>query len=163
MNKCFFVFLMGLFACSSAYAQAVIRSSLSVLGSSVVEGEMLLRQTVGQAAPVGVGVHEQLALRQGFQQPVGKWQKGSQQLGTFAQVDLFPNPNPGVFMVHVHEKSDKPFRYQIFNSTGTRVGMGVLQGEEQSTIRCEHCTPGLYLLHIIHSDYVHQALRFIIH
>jgi hypothetical protein len=70
MKKKLQVFLLLFMLHNICYSQQIIRQSIGSIGfSEMVEG-LLIRQTIGQAAPTEVIRNDANALRQGFQQPL---------------------------------------------------------------------------------------------
>jgi len=69
---------------------------------------------------------------------------------------LFPNPGNGLFTIRDEENgSVGPYRYRIFNSSGTCLFSGMSNGGSELNINISGYSPGLYLIVLYRSDGVH--------
>lgn len=159
MNRfCKLLMLQLLVISQLTTGQTIVRSSLSCLGSTITDNELILRQTMGQPSSTDVLRMGGIQLRQGFQQPIS----AKNHVRDARQVDFSLSPNPA------SEKTLLSFKEEIFwgtvyirdinGSTLYKYSQDILYEKwlDLSDIR-----PGIYIVTVI-SENGHGSKKLII-
>ena len=116
MRICYSVLILivAMLSASEGWSQQLVRSTVSSFGSVVKNGEVYLSQTAGQGSLHTSFSSDELALRQGFQQPLSRinLQKNT------CSVSVFPNPNNGRFHVLLSPTENDPYTIALADVNG---------------------------------------------
>ena len=128
----------------NAFSQRIIRSTLGTLGSSDVKNEIRIQQSIGQPSLIS---HENngngYGLRQGFIQP--SWYEiYSNEL----HIQLYPNPNNGVFYFQADLENDEDFEYEVIDQQGKIIFQSEGLGNELINVTIENPARGMYHLNV---------------
>jgi len=138
--------------------QSLIRTSLSCMGSSQLTGGTVLRQTTGQSSNTSVLKNGEIALRQGFQQPVKflEYEKDVNQL----RFTLWPNPARLSTIVGITGQISK-YSISVSNIQGNLMTSLDDLTTNRTKLDLNNYLPGIYIVTISNSSYS-SSLKLII-
>lgn len=118
------VVLLVLMSCLSVEltAQTLIRQVISPIGVSVNATGNYISHTVGQPTPPGTTSGSKVVLRQGFEQPPKL--KAILEDQQSVSLNIFPNPNDGVFYLTVITMEEVSFTFEIYDAIGKLIMLG---------------------------------------
>lgn len=110
----YIIFILILVGGFSAKAQiAVTRSSLNCMGNVIQQKNISLSQSAGQSSLTNSFDTKGLTLYQGFQQPYFTT-SAEDRLSAL----IYPNPNNGLFTVHISQKVTSTIYISLFDNQG---------------------------------------------
>ncbi len=80
---------------------------------------------------------------------------------SFETAVVYPNPGKGLLMIKGPEITGKQFRYDVYNSSGTRIKTDLTNGSEELTIDISDQPSGLYFI-VLHRATGNKILKFIL-
>lgn len=96
-------------------AQRIVRNSINSAGNVENNSSIKLSQTIGQSANFSVLSHQNLQLRQGFQQVQNTgYSSNNKQL----KFSIYPNPNHGDFTVLFDKRVGETLYFRLFDNLG---------------------------------------------
>ncbi len=130
---------------NTVYSQRIAYSVISTFGTSNSKNGIIFQQSLGQSAIVSNEINlDKLGLRQGFIQPTVY-----SILKNDLRINLFPNPNQGVFSFNVELDTDSIYEYFLLDGNGKLVVNGEQYGNEIVPISILYPVQGIYFLNII--------------
>ncbi len=141
----------------NTFAQSITRSTINCMGNSVRLENMLIRQTIGQAAIVG-NVLNEAGLRQGFQQPVSP--KIGQRHSPQVQIEVFPNPASSEFTLSLNGDIGQ-YEYSLRDIHGKELIVGEAF-ENKHRLSCDQLSSGIYLLTVLQKTQILGVQRIVI-
>ena len=138
--------------------QSVIRENIGSNGASKTINNIHLNQSVGQqSATNGTVSNKNLALRQGFQQPVFRIEKNT--LIDVPELDLvvFPNPFKYDISVKFDKEPTEKIDVLVFDVKGRLIKEIDFDPLIEITIPCKELSRGSYLLNIRTSNKQYRA------
>lgn len=142
-----FTYLMLLLSVSLG-AQTITRQVISSIGSSTTSTGNYVSHTIGQPTPPSSTTNNNLALRQGFEQPPKI--KIIKKTDTFISLNIFPNPNDGAFTLTVDTKEEnETYTYEIYDLVGKLMQTGSGIGRNERFIKLPSSTGrSVYLIKV---------------
>lgn len=79
----------------------------------------------------------------------------------FETAVAYPNPGNGLVIIENPENPGMPFRYDIYNSTGTRIMTGLTEGSEVLTLDLSGQPQGMYFI-ILYRNNVRRIVKYVL-
>ena len=149
------------FFCSHLSAQSIVRSNISVLGSQFSNGEYTISQTIGQSSNTQSVLTSNLHVRQGFQQPISS--EISNVRNELLNLNLYPNPNTGIFTLEVDLFKNEDFDFEILNILGSKVYKNQGVSNTKKEINVSFLPAGVYILRVLENSYTLGEIKFVIY
>lgn len=137
-----------LFISASLVGQTLTRQVISSIGASSNSTGNYVSHTIGQPTPPSSTTNNNLALRQGFEQPPKV--KIIKKTDTFISLNIFPNPNDGAFTLTVDTKEEnETYTYEIYDLVGKLMQTGSGVGRNERFIKLPSSTGrSVYLIKV---------------
>ena len=147
-----------MFLVNTSFSQEIIRENIGSSGDSKKNNNIHLNQSVGQQSAInGTVSNNNLALRQGFQQPVFRIEKNT--LIDVPELDLvvFPNPFKYDISVKFDKEPTEKIDVLVFDVRGRLIKKIDFDPLIEITIPCKELARGSYLLNIRTSNKQYSA------
>ncbi|MFZ0280307.1 MAG: T9SS type A sorting domain-containing protein [Bacteroidales bacterium] len=140
------LFLQLMIFSQASFGQAIVRYSLSCLGSTVSDDGFILRQTIGQSSNTYMFNKEGLVLRQGFQQPIASYNY----IKAMLPIDftLSPNPADDMVMIKFQEEISK-CTISIRDINGILITELKVESLQAKLLDLKNLIPGIYIITVI--------------
>lgn len=127
-------------------AQKIIRQTIGCMGSSIVSGEIMFRQTAGQPSNTETVSNTSGSLRQGFQQPIFNIKVQSEGLD-IVDIFIFPNPVENWFNITIKGQQEK-YEICITDALGKQILNADINRDEIHSFSSSNMLPGIYVVSV---------------
>jgi hypothetical protein len=154
------IFLLRLSLVGQTQQLFIQRSSISSFGSSVVKNQMYLHHSSGQSLGFTQSNSGSVITHEGIVQSLLHFD--SQNHFRF-QCFVYPNPNYGEFSIQTILERATNYAFTLHDSFGKVVYRSNLEGEIVNNIDVsKYVTPGVYMLRIMASNGLTEAIKIVI-